>query len=467
MTVEEIKKIISEIEGLESIPEEQIDWFISNSELVKMNVGDFLFRRTWKADYLYIILSGRFRVFFETEQGERNMNDLTHHSVTGVLPYSRMKEATGSAEAKEETYILRLHRDKFDEMISNHHDLTSSFVHMMTSRVREFTTQRQQNEKMMSLGKLSAGLAHELNNPSAAILRSAHELQRNLKKSPDSIRHVIALNFTDEEVDTMVKMMEDKLNQPPFEMKLVEKNACEDELIDWMEDHGIDEAFDYASNFMEAGYKVEDFESMFELLGEEKTAVMLKWINGMVYTEKLVDEIDSASKRISELVGSIKSYSHMDRSQDRQKADVHSGIKNTLTMLNHKIKKAGKELILDFDEDLPQAMIFVSELNQVWTNLIDNALDAIENVDKGALKISTSRDGEFIKILIEDNGPGIPDDIKNKIFDPFFTTKEVGKGTGMGLEIARRIVLQHNGQLKVSSKPGSTVFEVCLPLEVK
>ncbi len=465
MSPNEILAFIQKIEGLENIPEPQLEWLISKSEIKHFEPGDFLFRKSWNADFLYIVLSGRFRVYLDSDSGERNLNEINAGTVTGVLPYSRMKVATGFAEAREAGEVLGLHRDHFREMIVNHAELTTAFVHMMTSRVREFTTQRQQNEKMMALGKLSAGLAHELNNPSAAVIRGAQEMKKLLKNGPEGFKGLMSLDFLPSEIDQVVHLMTEKLEQSIPQLKLIERNALEDDISDWMDDHGVPDSFDMAPNFVDAGYTLADLDHLAGFLPEDKLHVVLAWLSNNLVIERLVDEMESASKRISDLVGSIKSYSHMDRSQERQKADVHTGLKNTLTMLNHKVKKAGMTLELDFDEDLPEVNIFVSELNQVWTNLIDNALDALEGVEQPKLSIHTRRDMEFIRISIEDNGPGIPEAIQSQIFDPFFTTKDVGKGTGLGLEIVRRIVKQHNGKLTVKSIPGQTIFEVCLPIE--
>ncbi|MDB5153663.1 MAG: glnL, partial [Mucilaginibacter sp.] len=179
----------------------------------------------------------------------------------------------------------------------------------------------------------------------------------------------------------------------------------------------------------------------------------------------MVQDISESSKRIAALVTSVKTYTHMDQGQDKQYADIHIGIKNTLQMLIYKIKKGNITMVKDFDTTLPPVKAQIGELNQVWTNLIDNALDAMEINSKGTLTIKTEKDREFVQVSIIDDGPGIPEEIRSRIFDPFFTTKEMGKGTGMGLEVVNRIVLQHNGTIKVVSEPGHTAFVVCFPID--
>jgi signal transduction histidine kinase len=191
---------------------------------------------------------------------------------------------------------------------------------------------------------------------------------------------------------------------------------------------------------------------------------VLNWVNNNLVTEKMVTDIQEASQRISDLVGSVKNFTHMDRAQDKQFCDIRVGLRNTLTMLNHKIKKGSVTVTEHFDETLPEVKAFIGELNQVWTNIIDNALDAMEGRPDSTLEIQTERDKEFVKVTITDNGPGIPKEDLDKIFDPFFTTKEIGKGTGLGLDVVARIVKQHHGSIKAKSVPGRTAFIVCFPI---
>jgi signal transduction histidine kinase len=337
----------------------------------------------------------------------------------------------------------------------------------MTSRVREFTQLQQQNEKMMALGKLSAGLAHELNNPAAAIVRSSESLKNHLQLLPRTFKDVIAIRMTDEQVDAVNNRLFEKLknfDRSGNTLSLMERASCEDDLTDWFDDHGIENALEIAENFVEFGFNEDDFDFFVEHIPEKDLQPVIRWINNNLVTEKMVADIHDAAERIGNLVASVKNFTHMDRSPDKQLADLHSGIRNTLTMLNHKVKKAKIEYKEDFDLSIPPVKILVSELNQVWTNLIDNALDALEKNENPTLTIKTKAENGFIKVHIIDNGPGIPKDIQSKIFDPFFTTKEMGKGTGLGLDVVNRIVAQHNGKVTLNSGPGNTDFEVCIPI---
>lgn len=465
MTQDEIFEKVKLADGMGQVPDEQLKWMIAQSKIILVPAGEYLFKRHTPADNLYIVLMGHFRMYIEQEKGQREFTDLEPGDVTGILPYSRMVEATAFAQAREDATVLAFHKDYFNEMIKTRHALTQACVHLMTARIREFTTLSQQNEKMTALGKLSAGLAHELNNPSAAIIRSAQELKKNLKASPTTFKKVVLLDVTPAMVDQVNTLLFEKLQHAgEVSLTLMQRSQCEDELADWMEDNEVENGFELASNFVDFGFETEDLEKICDIVGKEGISVVLNWISNNLVTEKLVDEIESASKRIAELVGSVKTYSHMDQAPDRHPADIHEGIKSTLTMLNHKVKKLGVTLKLDFDETLPKIPIFVSELNQLWTNLIDNALDALEESLEKTLSIQTKKDIDRLTISITDSGSGIPKEIIDKIFDPFFTTKEVGKGTGLGLEIGRNVVLKHGGTITVSSVPGKTEFVVKLPM---
>jgi signal transduction histidine kinase len=319
----------------------------------------------------------------------------------------------------------------------------------------------------MALGKLSAGLAHELNNPSAAVIRSASELKRHLSSVPENFKRVIKIKASDEIVDKVNDLVFSKLDHHGKVLpSLMQKTALEDELNDWLTENNIRQVYEMVETFAEFGMTIDDLEHVKTWLRPEDLLPVLGWINQVMNTEKLVCDIEEAAKRINTLVTSVKGYTHMDQAPEKQLVDIHPGIRNTLTMLNHKLKKNNIKLIENFQADLPHANIFVSEMNQVWTNVIDNAIDAMEGRPGSVLEIKTQKDREFILVHIIDNGPGIPDDIRDKIFDPFFTTKPIGKGTGLGLEVVQQIISQHSGKVEVTSVPGRTEFSICFPINI-
>jgi signal transduction histidine kinase len=248
------------------------------------------------------------------------------------------------------------------------------------------------------------------------------------------------------------------------QLSLMEKTALEDELTDWMDDKYMEDSMEWAEVFAEFNFCVQDFERVNQEVPDESLSTVFGWMVGNLVTEKMVGEIADASKRISDLVGSVKNYTHMDRSQDKQPTDLHLGLRSTVTMLGHKLRQNKVQVDEQFGE-IPPIQAFPGEVNQVFTNLIDNAIDAME-AKGGTLAINTGRKGDFVEVSITDTGSGISPEIMNKMFDPFFSTKEIGKGTGMGLDLVLKIMKQrHNGDIKVMSEPGNTTFTMCFPIK--
>ena len=454
---------IAALPALAGIPREQIEWIVERGELNEIQEGEKYFKKGSPIDRLIIMLEGH-AVFKLEQNGQyREVGRWDAGQVSGALPYSRAQSANAEGFALTDLVFFSLHKDHFKEMICDCHELTALLVHEMTDRVRSNTKRQQQNEKLMALGKISAGLAHELNNPAAAIVRSSESLQKHLGTVPDKFKRVISMKVTNEEVDYVNDMLFSKIeNGIDKAESLMQRTEREDELTDWLDDNGYGDCYMLAETMAEYGFCADDLDGLRECLTAESFPSVIEWIDNVLTTEKMVGEIKEASNRISKLVSSVKSYSHMDRAGDKEPTNVHIGIHNTLTILNHKLKKNKVQLVEELDQDLPEIKAAPGELNQVWTNVIDNALDAMD--EGGTLSISTRTVGKDVRVRIGDSGPGIPEDIKDRIFDPFFTTKAVGKGTGMGLEVVKRIVEDHNGVITLESMPGNTQFEFCFPI---
>jgi signal transduction histidine kinase len=390
-----------------NVPVEQLEWLIAEGEVVHMEEGDMLFQSGAPIQYFFVILEGRFQVYAMQAGQRRDAFVFEPGDITGALPYSRGKVSGGTAVAIEPCRVFRLPKELLRTMTREHFELTEVLVHQMTDRVRELGKMQQINEKMMSLGKLSAGLAHELNNPAAAIVRSSAALKAHLSHTPDKFKKVMSIEAVDRQVDVVNQFVFDKINAPAAkELSLMERSRQEDDVLDWLEDHAVSNAYDIASVFVDFGVHIFDLDALESELGPNHLDPILNWVCNNFVTEKIVTEIEEASKRIGHIVDSIKSYTHMDRATSKAKIHIREGLVNTLTLLNHKLKEKQIKVVKEFPDDLPEVEVFVGELNQVWTNIIDNAIDAMEA--GGTLEIVCAADKRWLKTSIIDSGNGIP-----------------------------------------------------------
>lgn len=458
LTIQDLK-IVKEFQN---VPDEQLQWLINQGETVEIEKDELLFNVGEPVIICYIVLSGKMRICAMQSGKQKELRILDPGQPTGYLPYSRATVTPAFCEAIKTSWVFKCSKEKLMEGFGTHYELIEAMVHMMLSRVREFTSIQQQNEKMFALGKLSAGLAHELNNPAAAISRAAALLQIQVSRLPRLFESIANLRIEPEKVQKISKLIIDKINTEPPALTLMQKANLEDELTGWLDDNGLNDTD--PEGLVERGFTTAELDVFKDCSTPQHLPVLLEWVGNYLVTNKMAEDIRTSSERISTLVGAVKNFTFMDKNTDRQLTNIHDGIRNTLTMLNYKLRKGNINVIENYDDSLPPIKVFPGELNQVWTNIIDNAIDAMEVNKKGNLTITTSHDDRFVKILIKDNGPGIPDDIKQNIFAPFFTTKEMGKGTGLGLDVVSRIMIQHNGEVKVNSAPGATEFEICLPM---
>ncbi len=457
---------LQNIPQLSEVPAEQLQWLLDRSECQKFKKGENMFEPGDPIDRLLILLSGGLTFKVEKNNQFEMVSQIQAPFVTGLLPYSRATNAVGFGVTDEDMNVVALEKKHFHDMICECHDLTTVLVHAMSTRIRTSTKREQMNDKMMSLGKLSAGLAHELNNPSAAVVRSSKELSNQLKYQPENFKQVIKINMTDEQVDKISQILFTKASNGLTQLPMMERSSREEELIDWLYDNDIEDAEDIANNAVDYDFTPDDLDKVKNSVPEGHLDSILHWMSQILTIERLVGEIEDASERINGLVSSIKSYTHMDQAPEKVNTDVHVGLDNTLTMLNHKLKANKINVLRNYGEGLPNPKVLPGAINQVWTNILDNAIDAMEETEKRDLTLKTKTNGDFFVVAIEDTGSGIPDDIKDKIFDPFFTTKSIGKGTGLGLENVMDIVKsQHNGIIEVESKPGNTTFSISIPIE--
>ena len=441
------------------LPDDQLDWFISESQEMNLKAGDIYSRQGDPADAMFVILEGHLEVRGELN-GETVAFDLEPGDVTGVLPFSRMKQFSVGGRAVTDSRALRFPASLFPDLVQKMPELTKRLVGLMSDRIREVTRLEQQRDRLASLGKLSAGLAHELNNPASAAKRAASQLRHILKKIRDA-----SLELGKQDLSPAQKLEIEKLEASFTQQDVVPPDALtmsdlEEQIDSLLRSHGQNDLWLLAAGLARRNIKPEVVESLFASLNGDTARAALVRIAASVEVASLLHEIESSTSRISDLVGAIKEYTYMDQSPV-QNVDVVKSLETTLTILNHKLKK-GVVVQRDYQSVPLLVNSFGSELNQVWTNIIDNAIDAMRG--KGELRIRTYRDDGCVVVDIGDNGPGIPSEVEPHIFEPFFTTKGVGEGTGLGLDTVQRIVKKHRGNIQVSSKPGDTRFKVWLPL---
>ncbi len=454
------------IESLKDVPDEQLQWFIDRAKIHEAPAGEKLFGQGDLMPGPFIILSGKLVLFVPLGQELQEVRTFETGTIGGYLPFSRGKISGVIAEVVEDLTYLLLPLEALDEMIRSQFDLTQSLVHVMANRIREYTSFQQQNEKMMALGKLSAGLAHELNNPAAAVVRGSASLLKHLELMPDTFKEIMSLRLDAPDVSYVADKLSAVLskNDKPA-LTMMQRSSLEDDVWDWLSNNRVANAAETAENLVDFGFSPADLDDIKAHLPGAALSAVFSWINSSLTTEKIVKDIKDASDRIAELVGAVKTFTHMDQGHGRNYADIHAGIRSTLTMLQHKIRNGNVRVIENFDAGLPEIYAQAGALNQVWTNLLDNALDAMESMGSGQLTISTGRSGDCAKVTVSDNGAGIPEEVKSRIFDPFFTTKQMGKGTGLGLDVVMQIIKEHKGAVKVESKPGQTDFIVEFPIK--
>ncbi|GAB5534483.1 MAG: ATP-binding protein [Rubricoccaceae bacterium] len=444
-------------------PEADLEWLASVSTEFTAGADEKPFNRGDEANEMFVILEGSFQIFAFNNGQRMLFGTVEAGDISGLLPFSRMETFEGEGVTTRPARIARIHKDHFMEMITRMPEVGKRLVARMTDRVRESSRTAQQREKMMSLGKLSAGLAHELNNPAAAIRRSVSDLRERMEMMPQLVKRLTAHGLTPDQVEAARGALMACTAPTPGTLSTLDRSDKEDELVDWLEDHEVPYSYIVAEVLADEGVGAKELEHMAQHVDEEALPDVILWIEKGMAAERLLGEIEGAAGRISDLVASIKSYTHMDQAPERQRLDLHQGVDQTLVMLGHTIKKKSVRIEQDYAEDLPEVCAYPGEINQVWTNLLDNAIDAVD--EGGRIRISTRREGALACVTIEDNGPGIPADIAERIFEPFYTTKAPGSGTGLGLDIAQRIVSQHEGTIRLKSEPGRTAFEVCLPIE--
>ena len=445
--------------GFAGLPEDQIVWFLGQSTEVELKAGEVYVKQGDPPDAMFVLLEGDFE-WRGDFNGEIVVMSGKVGDITGALPFSRMKQFTVTGRAVKDGRILRFPSSLFPQLMQKMPELVQRLVGVMTDRVREATRIEQQRDRLASLGKLSAGLAHELNNPATAAKRAAAQLRETLHRIKDASLQLGRRDLTPTQKAEIEKLESSftKGDRPPLDT--LRMSDLEDQIDSLLRSHGQNDLWQLAAELARRGVKPEELESLFENLDSGTARAALVRIAASVEIAGLLNEIESSTSRISDLVRAIKEYTYMDQSP-LQNVDVVKSLETTLTILNHKLKR-GVNVHRDYQPVPFLVNSFGSELNQVWTNLIDNAIDAMSG--QGELQVRTFRDNGCVVVEIGDSGPGISPEIQAHMFEPFFTTKAVGEGTGLGLDTVQRIVRKHKGNIQMTSKPGDTRFRVFLPL---
>lgn len=445
--------------AFQGLPEDQIDWFLSQSKEVQLKAGEVYAKQGDPPDAMFVLLEGSFEW-----RGDFNGETVVFHGnvgdVTGALPFSRMTQLRVTGRAVTDGRILNFPSALFPQIIQKMPELVKRLVGVMTDRVREATRLEQQRDRLAGLGKLSAGLAHELNNPAAAAKRATAQLRETLHRIKEASVQLGRRELTPTqraEIEKLESSFTQNDSPPPDALTI---SDLEDQIDSLLRSHGQNDLWQLSAELAQRGIKPAALASLFDSLDAGTARAALVRIAASVEIASLLNEIEHSTSRISDLVRAIKEYTYMDQSPV-QNVDIVKSLETTLTMLNHKLKK-GVTVQRDYQPIPFLVDSFGSELNQVWTNLIDNAIDAMSG--KGELRVHTYRDNGCVVVEIGDNGPGIPEAIRSHIFEPFFTTKGVGEGTGLGLDTVQRIVRKHKGNIQVNSTPGDTRFTVSLPL---
>lgn len=464
VTKEELKKVVA----LSDLPDDHLLWILAHSEYVEYEDGDLIFKTGEPIDYMTIVVEGK-GDFYMNVNGRLVYyisfgNDELTGGISGLLPYSRMRISPGNSIAVGKVRMLLLHKKYFAELESLNPAFIQKLIGYMTERARYFATTQMQQEKVSALGKLAAGIAHELNNPAAAIDRISEELTNRIRMNIELTEGLLTQNISPALMKSIREIAKEKSNHNSRNLRLtpLQRMQKEDEINDWLEEIGCENTKQMAETFIEAGFTSADFEKIKNEAGDETFHYVLSWLENLLSSRLIIRDLEDASERITNLVGAIKSHVHMDRLDTLHYTDLHKDIEDTLILLGYKIRDKNITVKKNFCNNMPEVEVFSGDLNQVWTNIIDNAIYAVPK--DGEIIIDSSCDSKNVIVSITDNGTGIPKEIITRIFDPFFTTKKVGEGTGIGLDLVKTVISRHNGDVKVNSVPGKTVFTICIPV---
>jgi signal transduction histidine kinase len=443
------------------VPRPELEWLAGHGTLRRLELGSVLSPQNAPVEGMFVILSGRIAIFMDRGSGPHKLSEWKAGDVTGLLPYSRLGAPPGQSIVQEPAEVFVLPRALMGAVARECPELTTILVHRMVDRAREFTSNELHDEKMISLGRLSAGLAHELNNPASAIERSASHLESRLGDVEQAARALGTAGLTEAQFDAIDGVRNACAAAPEQGVRSpIEHAEREEALADWLADRGLDTGT--AEVLAETAVTTQALDRLAAAVDGPVLDAALRWAAAGCSVRRLASEIQDAATRIAGLVVAVKGFTHMDQGAAAGPVDLAQGLGNTVAVLKSKARGKAVAVSVQVEPGLPRVRGFAGELNQIWGNLIDNALDAVS--ESGRVEVVARRADKRVVVGIADNGPGIPAEIRARIFDPFFTTKSAGQGTGLGLDIVRRLVQHNEGEVVVESRPGRTEFQVSLPI---